>query len=97
MSAIIQGGNPASDDGSAIGPIASNGAILYDEQSYLASGAIDGVPYLIVTTDGREITGRAGRDGLLPRIQTAGKGVYTVYWADEALARTKGEQHADHA
>ena len=94
MSAIIQRGNSAGDEG---GATPGSGAVSYDEQSYLASGAIDGVPYLIVTADGREIAGRAGRDGMLPRIQTAGKGVYTVYWADEALARTKGEQHADYA
>jgi uncharacterized Zn-binding protein involved in type VI secretion len=62
----------------------------YDEQTHLASTAIEGIPYLIETTDGRKITGRATDDGLLPRIETDSEAEYTVYWGDEALAKSEG-------
>lgn len=63
----------------------------YDEQPHLLAETIEGVPYLIELKDGRRFPGRAARDGLLPRIETNGQEEYTVYWADEALARMNGE------
>lgn len=68
----------------------NEGADLFDEQSHLTAGAIEGVPYFIETKDCRKFTGRAPRDGLLPRVETYEEGEYTVYWADEALARMGG-------
>lgn len=60
---------------------------LYDERPQLIAPPIDGVPYYIETLDGRTFSGRAGADGLLPRINTHGEDEYTVYWADDALAK----------
>ncbi len=96
MSAITPTDTPTTH-GAGVSPSEAAHAIPFDEQLYLASGAIDGVPYLIVTADGRHIAGRAGRDGMLPRIETPAKMAYTVYWADEALARTKGDDDGDAA
>lgn len=87
----------SSTPGASVSTSDPDGPTPFDEQLYLASGAIDGVPYLILTADGRRIAGRAARDGMLPRIETAAKMAYTVYWADEALARTEGGDHADAA
>ena len=63
---------------------------LYDEQAKLIAGAIEGVPYYIETKDGRTFSGRVGKDGLLPRIDTEGADEYTVLWGDEALAKMDG-------
>ena len=64
----------------------------YDEQPQLVSPPIDGMPYHVVTTDGRRFSGRTGADGLLPRIDTFGEEEYAVYWGDEALAKMEGAQ-----
>lgn len=61
--------------------------LRYDEQPQLASAPVEGLPYFIETLDGRTFSGRAGPDGLLPRIETYGEDEYTVLWGDEALAR----------
>jgi uncharacterized Zn-binding protein involved in type VI secretion len=84
-------GADASDSG-IIGATMSSGESesKFDEQSHLAASAIEGVPYFIETKDGRRFTGRAPHDGLLPRVETYEAGEYTVYWADEALARMTG-------
>lgn len=63
----------------------------YDEQSHLHSKVIEGVPYVILTADGRTFAGRAGCDGMLPRIDTLEAGEYLVYWGDDALAKMKGK------
>jgi hypothetical protein len=60
----------------------------YDEQAKLNAPPIERLPYFVETMDGRTFSGRAGPDGLLPRIDTYGEDEYTVYWGDEALART---------
>lgn len=65
-------------------------ADLYDEQPRLVAPPIDGVPYFIETRDGRKFSGRAGPDGLLPRVSTEGEAEYHVYWGDEALHRAQG-------
>mgnify|MGYP000672159484 CR=1 FL=1 len=59
----------------------------YDERPQLAAPPIAGVPYIIETKDGRTFSGRAGADGLLPRIDTYGEDEYTVSWGDEALTK----------
>lgn len=65
-------------------PLASPG---YDEQPRLVAPPIEGMPYFIVTAEGRTFSGRAGPGGLLPRIETQGEDDYTVLWGDEALAK----------
>jgi uncharacterized Zn-binding protein involved in type VI secretion len=66
----------------------------YDEQTNLETPPIEGVPYFIETMDGRTFSGRAGPDGLLPRIDTYGEDEYTAYWGDDALAKMKeGQGH----
>lgn len=64
---------------------------IYDEQVHLnvaGKAALAGLPFYIETADGRGYAGRADEDGLLPRIDTPDEDQYTVYWGDEALART---------
>lgn len=43
----------------------------YDEQPQLVSPPIDGMPYHVVTTDGRRFSGRTGADGLVHDEQAA--------------------------
>jgi hypothetical protein len=63
----------------------------FDEQLRAAgSGASEGYPYHIETTDGRSYSGRVGGDGCLPRICTGPREDYHVYWGDEALAKQNG-------
>lgn len=69
-------------------------AARYDERPQLAAPPIDGVPYYIETLDGRTFSGRAGADGLLPRIDTHGEDEYTVYWGDEALTKVEAGAEA---
>jgi uncharacterized Zn-binding protein involved in type VI secretion len=64
----------------------------YDEQLNLTAPPIEGVPYYVETMDGRTFSGRAGADGLLPRIDTYGEDGYAVCWGDEALAKMGGAQ-----
>lgn len=59
----------------------------FDEQSQLEEALVNGLPYFIETKDGRKFSGRAGEDGVLPRIVTANEEEYLVYWGDEALAK----------
>jgi hypothetical protein len=61
--------------------------VPYDERLQLLAPPIDGVPYYIETLDGRTFSGRAGADGLLPRIDTLGEDEYNVLWGDETLAK----------
>lgn len=63
----------------------------FDEQTHLVSACIAGVPFHISLADGRTLSGKADANGLLPRICTESESHYTVYWGDEALARTGGE------
>lgn len=80
----------------ATGPRGGNSAAssptdgIYDEQPELPRLVADGVPYLIVTEDGQQFSGRADVSGKLPRIVTDGEAEYVVYWGDEALARMEG-------
>lgn len=62
----------------------------FDEQSHLMGNSVEGVPYFIETKDGRTFTGQAPHDGMLPRVETDEAVEYSVYWADEALARMIG-------
>jgi len=62
----------------------------YDEQTKLIALPIEGVPYHIETKDKRTFSGRVGKDGLLPRIDTDSADEYTVCWGDKALAKTNG-------
>jgi len=64
----------------------------YDELAQLDMGISEGMPYFVETTDGRTFSGRISADGLLPRIDTYGEDEYTVYWGEDAIARTTGEQ-----
>lgn len=73
--------------GAAVAPAAGGDEASYDEQSVLPAQVAEGIPYLIVTPDGRKLSGRADADGHLPRILTDGEADYAVYWGDEALAR----------
>lgn len=68
---------------------AGDHADLFDEQVLLQGEAAstEGLPYFIVTKDGRTWSGRVESDGLLPRIATLGEKNYTVWWGDEALAQ----------
>jgi len=74
----------------AIGSTVQEVAEHYDEQPQLSANRIDGVPYLIVTKDGRKFSGRATAQGTLPRIETYDEEDYTVYWGDVALAEIEG-------
>jgi len=65
----------------------AKGQALYDEQPQLPARVADGVPYLIITPDGRKFSGKADSSGKLPRVSTDGEADYAVYWGDEALAR----------
>lgn len=71
----------------AVAPAAGDRETSWDEQSVLPAQVADGIPYLIVTPDGRKLSGRADANGHLPRIATEGEADYAVYWGDEALAR----------
>lgn len=62
----------------------------YDEQVHLLSPLIDGVPFFIQKPDGSTVSGRTGQNGLLDRIPSQELSEYTVYWGDEALAKTHG-------
>ena len=62
----------------------------YDEQPQLPRLVSDGVPYLIITPEGEQLSGRADISGKLPRVVTDGEAEYEVFWGDEALARMEG-------
>ena len=66
----------------------------YDEQVQLVSSSepLAGLPIFIELHDGRTVSGYAGNDGHLPRIETDGAGFYHVYWGDEALAKMEGAE-----
>jgi len=89
------GGERPSHAASTGGPhaaAASTGASAsHDEQTYLVSPHLEGVPYYIETSDGRTFSGSAPADGALPRVVTQGEEEYTVFWGDEALAKQAGE------
>lgn len=59
----------------------------FDEQPQLPRLVSDGVPYLIITPDGQQLSGRADISGKLPRVVTDGEAEYEVFWGDEALSR----------
>lgn len=63
----------------------------HDEQTYLVSLHLEGLPYYIETSDGRTFSGRTPAHGALPRVVTLGEEAYTVFWGDEALAKQAGE------
>jgi uncharacterized Zn-binding protein involved in type VI secretion len=58
---------------------------FFDEQPQLGSVAA-GLPWVIKTRDGHILSGVAGEDGLLPRVDSLNAEDYSVYWGDEALA-----------
>lgn len=64
----------------------------YDEQTKLVAPPIEGMPFHIETKDGRTLSGRVGKDGLLPRIDTNSADEYAVYWGDEALVKMEGAE-----
>jgi uncharacterized Zn-binding protein involved in type VI secretion len=70
-------------DTTPVRPVAN---LRYDEQPRLVAPPIEGIPYFTVTADGCTFSGRAGPNGLLPRVETHGEANYTVLWGDEALA-----------
>lgn len=61
--------------------------VPFDEQPLLPRLVSDGVPYLIITPEGKQLSGRADISGELPRVITHGEAEYEVFWGDEALAR----------
>lgn len=71
-----------------------NSAKQYDEMGQLeGEGNTDliGLPYFIEVFDGRTFDGRVGEDGKMPRIFTEIEDEFTVYWGDEALAKSTAE------
>lgn len=75
----------------ASGGIASVAKDTFDEQVRATeSGASEGYPYFIETTDGQVFSGRLDEQGHLPRVHTYTADDYTVYWGDEALAKQGG-------
>lgn len=64
---------------------------FHDEQAHLQSQTVEGLPYVIETSDGRHFSGRADASGRLPRVYTEAADDYRVYWGDEALARMNDE------
>ena len=64
--------------------------VRFDEQPQLPRLVSDGVPYLIITPEGKHLTGRADISGELPRVVTDGEAEYEVFWGDDALARMEG-------
>lgn len=76
----------------SVGTTAQETVGQYDEQPQLSANLIDGVPYLIVTKDGRKFSGSATPQGTLPRIETYDEEEYTVYWGDIALAEIEGSR-----
>ncbi len=64
----------------------------YDEQVRALDDEgkpLSGIPYFIETESGKTYAGTTGTDGKLPRIRTEDESSYTVYWYDEALAKTE--------
>ncbi len=98
MIAVVDEGSSAGQGASsapAAAPassLANNEAMKmpFDEQTELVAPPIEGVQYYIETSDGRTFSGRVGKDGLLPRIDTGCSDEYTVLWGDEALAKANG-------
>jgi len=66
----------------------------YDEKVKLTSNAntMSGLPVFIVLNNGKTVSGYAGNDGNLPRVETEGEGFYEVYWGDEALEKMESEE-----
>ena len=67
----------------------SDSKTAFDERVRLqihGSPAI-GVPFYVVTEDGRSFAGFTDAEGKLPRIATADEEQYVAYFYDEALAR----------
>ncbi|MBR8235028.1 PAAR domain-containing protein [Burkholderia sp. AU42008] len=74
------------------GNVTSLAAGAYDEcVRAVGNGASPDYPYIIETSDGRIHSGRLDSTGCLPRIHTTDSDEYTVYWGDEALARSDGD------
>ncbi|CAM2182243.1 PAAR domain-containing protein [Paraburkholderia sacchari] len=69
------------------GPAAQSGR-TYDEQvtASVRGVSVQGYPYLIETSDGQIVCGRADGNGRLPRIYTDSAGTYAIHWGDEALS-----------
>ncbi|RKT99159.1 PAAR domain-containing protein [Burkholderia sp. Nafp2/4-1b] len=100
--ALLSGNSWCDDEAETAGAIASGknreGDVptvitgIYDEcVRAVGSGASPDYPYIIETSDGRVLSGRLDTTGCLPRIHTSDKDEYTVYWGDEALARSNGD------
>lgn len=100
--ALLSGNSWCDDQAEAAGVIASGmnragnvtslAAGAYDEcVRAVGNGASPDYPYIIETSDGRIHSGRLDSTGCLPRIHTSDKDEYTVYWGDEALARSNGD------
>lgn len=68
-------------------PLLADLPVGFDEQAQLPAHA-EGLPYRIETSDGRVMKGAVGVDGKLPRVGTLSADEYSVYWGDEALARS---------
>jgi len=66
----------------------------FDEQARAldaSSGALlEGIPYFVEMADGKTYTGYTDSEGKIPRIFTKDGQEFTVYWFDEALAKTGG-------
>lgn len=79
------------DEGQA-SPVVARSAVqssrIYDEQvtASVRSVSVQGYPYLIETSDGQTVCGRADSNGRLPRICTDSAGTYAIHWGDEALS-----------
>jgi len=91
VAAFVEAGMDAAGNASS----ADLGTTSHDEQVQFGSAddvALAGLPYVVETAGGRTLSGRADRNGLLPRVATPKEETYTVFWGDEALARMNGSQ-----
>lgn len=73
--------------GGAADSVLADLLVDFDEQAQLPVHT-EGLPYRIETSDGRVMKGSVGADGKLPRVGTLSVDEYSVYWGDEALARS---------
>jgi uncharacterized Zn-binding protein involved in type VI secretion len=92
---FAQATNSAIANNAASTSTSTNNSEVFDEQVHLNTidqPALAGLPFYVENSDGRQYSGRADAQGLLPRISTEGAEQYTVYWGDEALAKMHGDQ-----
>ncbi|MFB9123445.1 hypothetical protein E2553_05020 [Paraburkholderia dipogonis] len=67
---------------------ATHSSRTYDEQVTASARGVSlqGYPFLIETSDGQTVCGRADGNGRLPRIYTDSASSYAIHWGDDALS-----------